>query len=235
MWVDTIGNSTYWRQVSKTVTLYGGASESITVDGNTLVTTNSDGSVTTPVPYGTHTYKGSVSGNSFTRTVTKDTTVVYVMPDGALYWYGNECTDVTGGWISISNSGNDSVCFDINKMTIKSYDNDNSVVPTTVNKLNVLAKTYKARFSQSSFNSGNRIEAGIATADSSPAPKAVYYTYTLSTIVSFYNNKTSCPDDTVLEYEAKCSTEKNTYIVFFNLNGMDNVLRTTNLYALWQE
>ena len=99
LWVDAIGNSTYWRQVSKTVTLHGGASESITVDGNTLVTTNSDGSVTTSVPYGTHDYTGVISSQSFSRTVGKDTTDVYVMPEGALYWYGNECEWLSGGWM----------------------------------------------------------------------------------------------------------------------------------------
>ena len=108
--MTAIGNSTYWRQVSKTVTLYGGASESITVDGNTLVTTNSDGSVTTSVPYGTHTYKGSVSGQSFSKTVTKYTTDVKVMPEGlVIYWYGykgdlfEECLSAYG-WSYSSSS-----------------------------------------------------------------------------------------------------------------------------------
>lgn len=30
--------------------------------------------------------------------LSKETHDVYVMPDNALYWYGNELTDITGGW-----------------------------------------------------------------------------------------------------------------------------------------
>lgn len=88
IWLTAVGNSQYWQYVSKTVTLYGGALESITLDGNSFVTTNSNGSTTTSVPYGTHTYKGSVSGESFTRTVAKDTTKVYARPEKSLYWFG---------------------------------------------------------------------------------------------------------------------------------------------------
>ena len=32
-----------------------------------------------------------MSEQSFDQTVAKDTTDVYAMPSGALYWYGNEC------------------------------------------------------------------------------------------------------------------------------------------------
>ena len=39
--------------------------------------------------------------NSYTKvqTITDDTTqIVNIMPDKALYWYGNKCSDKTGGW-----------------------------------------------------------------------------------------------------------------------------------------
>lgn len=128
IWVSGVGNSPYWRQVSKTVTLYGGALENITLDDNTLVTTNSDGSVTTSVPYGTHTYKGSVSGQSFSREVTKDTTEVKVMPEGALYWYGNDVNGyIKNGTLEAQNIGSN-YSVTIPKLTMRTnsfnfYDN----------------------------------------------------------------------------------------------------------------
>ncbi len=47
---------------------------------------------------GSYIFTGSVSGYSRTVSINKSTTDVYVMPEGALYWYGNECSDITGGW-----------------------------------------------------------------------------------------------------------------------------------------
>ena len=41
------------------------------------------------MPLGELTLTGSISEQSFTRTVASDTTDVYVMPEGSLYWYGN--------------------------------------------------------------------------------------------------------------------------------------------------
>lgn len=102
IWVTTINASQYWSLVYTTIyTIHAGASEKITIDGyGGSFTTNADGTVNHVLPLGELTFHGSVSGNSFTRTVTKETTDVKVMPDGALYWYGNECTDITGGFES---------------------------------------------------------------------------------------------------------------------------------------
>lgn len=94
--------SPYWDKVSNiAVIVHGAASETITITGlygSPTITTNSDGNVNYYLPIGTFTFSGAISGQSFTRTVSKDTTEVYAMPEGALYWYGNECTDVTGGF-----------------------------------------------------------------------------------------------------------------------------------------
>ena len=101
LWKQKIKASQYWTLVyaSKTVMVYGGAYETITIDGYYgSFTTNADGSVSHVVPIDTITLTGSVSGQSFTRTITSSTTKVYVMPEGALYWYGNECELVTGGY-----------------------------------------------------------------------------------------------------------------------------------------
>ena len=93
LWKQKIKASQYWTLVyaSKTVTVYGGAYETITIDGYYgSFTTNADGSVSHVVPIDTITLTGSISGQSFTRTVTSSTTDVYVMPEGSLYWYGND-------------------------------------------------------------------------------------------------------------------------------------------------
>lgn len=46
------------------------------------------------MPWGTFSVSDSVSGQSFECMIDRDTTDVYVMPAGALYWYGNEITTV---------------------------------------------------------------------------------------------------------------------------------------------
>ena len=59
---------------------------------------DASGNTTKVIPWGTFTFSDSVSGQSFKRTIDRDTTDLYVMPEGAIYWYGNECTWITGGW-----------------------------------------------------------------------------------------------------------------------------------------
>ena len=90
-WKQSIKASEYWSLVyaSKVVTVYGAVDETITIDGYYgSFTTGTNGSCSHVVPIDTITLTGSVSGQSFTRTVTSETTEVYVMTEGALYWYG---------------------------------------------------------------------------------------------------------------------------------------------------
>ena len=100
-WKQSIKNSQYWSLVceTKTVIVYGAASETITIEGYYgSFSTGPDGSCSHVMPIDTITLTGSVSGQSFTRTITKDTSEVMVMPEGLiLYWYGYENTDLTGG------------------------------------------------------------------------------------------------------------------------------------------
>ena len=101
-WVSVITASQYWTLVYTTVyTIHAGASETITIDGVCgSFTTNSDGTVSHALPLGELILHGSVSNEYFTRTITKETMDVYVMPETALYWYGNECSNFTGGWVT---------------------------------------------------------------------------------------------------------------------------------------
>lgn len=84
--------------------VYGAVSETVTIKKNGIiiatVATNSDGVSDEQIDlaYGTYTLTGSVSGWTEEQAVDKDTTKFRAMPEGALYWYGNECTLVAGGW-----------------------------------------------------------------------------------------------------------------------------------------
>ncbi|MBO5155257.1 MAG: hypothetical protein J6C00_13035 [Eubacterium sp.] len=111
-WVETTGMSwdpeaeawteRWGKKVSAYV--YGAALETVTIkkDGIIVATvdTNTDGCSNEQIelPYGTYTLIGSVSGWTEEQTVDKDTTKFRAMPAGSLYWFGNECTGVTGGW-----------------------------------------------------------------------------------------------------------------------------------------
>ena len=123
-WADTTGLAynpevDAWEEKwgNTKITLEGALEDSITVkdsSGNIVgVCTFDSGkttgtiSLTIPSTGGTYTFTSSVSDDpaninskySKTVTITPDTTNVKVMPDGlVLYWYGNECVDVTGGW-----------------------------------------------------------------------------------------------------------------------------------------
>lgn len=108
LWKQKIKASQYWSLVYTTVyTIHGAALETITIDGvYGSFTTNSDGTVNHVLPLGELTLNGSVSCQSFTRTVAKDTTDVYAMPEGALYWYGNDVNGyIKNGTLEAQNIG----------------------------------------------------------------------------------------------------------------------------------
>lgn len=86
---------------SKTVqlNLLGGAYEEITINDTEKMTLDKDGTALYIAQIG-QTYKltGSISGETFERTVSEGDTELKCMPEGSLYWYGNECDWITGGW-----------------------------------------------------------------------------------------------------------------------------------------
>lgn len=74
------------------VTIYGAALETITSDGREVCTTDANGEGVAVLNVGeTYTLIGSVSGYEKTVAVASDTTNIKVMPEGAVYWYGNTC------------------------------------------------------------------------------------------------------------------------------------------------
>lgn len=143
LWVTKIRASQYWDKIyTQQFIIHAGAYETVTIDGyGGSFTTNADGIVTHALPLGTIILKGSVSGQSFTRTVTNSTTKVYVMPEGALYWYGNECTDVTGGFGETYNFNNKNICTkEINRIKVLGYGDSSSGAYehlSTANKINI--------------------------------------------------------------------------------------------------
>lgn len=93
--------------------------------------------------------KDTTSGTSnYSKTVSVDTstTSVKVMPEKSLYWYGNECTDLTGGWTTdgyqFSSGWTGSVTKENSYITLSST-NQYSIVGTT-NKVNMdnVSKAY---------------------------------------------------------------------------------------------
>ena len=72
-----------------TVTLYAGVSEKITISDGQTITTDSSGKATATLHAGAFTFTGAISGQSYERQVSINTRDVYVMPESALYWYGN--------------------------------------------------------------------------------------------------------------------------------------------------
>lgn len=91
-----------WPEISAYV--YGAANETITIARNGItvatVQTNTNGRTDEQVHLskGTYTLTGSVSGWTETQEVDSNTDRLRAMPEDALYWYGNECVDIIGGW-----------------------------------------------------------------------------------------------------------------------------------------
>lgn len=84
--------------------VYGAASETITIKKNGIIVATVDTDSTgqsverITLSNGTYTLTGSVSGWTEEQTVDEDTEKFRAMPEGALYWYGNECTWITGSY-----------------------------------------------------------------------------------------------------------------------------------------
>lgn len=123
--VDVVLEYSTQMAITKTVTVYSAASDTVSftdVNGAKTVTTNTsgEGSVTiTFIPNSTITFTSSYAKNpnnlsqaySKTITMTDNITTIYVMPDGALYWWGNIVMP-----LSIINNTGVSISYMTNKM-----------------------------------------------------------------------------------------------------------------------
>lgn len=79
------------------VTVHGAAIETVTLSDGQQVITDGNGVATARVTIGeSYTLTGSVSGyTSKIQTVDENTTDLYAMPDGALFWYGVDLVPFT--------------------------------------------------------------------------------------------------------------------------------------------
>lgn len=91
--------------------VYGAVQEIITIKRAGIavkqITTDSSGRSTEPIslPCGIYDLTGSVSGWTETQIVDKNTERFISMPKNSIYWYGNECKDMTGGLRSTGRNG----------------------------------------------------------------------------------------------------------------------------------
>jgi len=114
--LSTAVSATLQTTISVNVTLYGAVEDTITFTDEsgakteTFASGQSSKSVSIAIlPSGKSiTFTSSVAKNpsdltanySKTVSITNATTEVKVIPDNAIYWYGNTCDDITGGWLS---------------------------------------------------------------------------------------------------------------------------------------
>lgn len=113
--VDVVLNYTKALAITKTITVYSAASDTLSFTdfaGSKTVTTDTSGTGTvsiTYIPNQTITFTSSVAkeptslSTDYSKTVTmlEATTEVYVMPDNALYWYGYKSSN-----LEVMSSGN---------------------------------------------------------------------------------------------------------------------------------
>ena len=90
LWVSAISSSNYYELVYSPIIVHSSASATISFNGKSF-TSDASGNTSKVIPWGTFTFSDSVSGQSYERTIDKNTTDLYIMPEGALYWYGNQC------------------------------------------------------------------------------------------------------------------------------------------------
>lgn len=125
-----------------TIDVYGGAMENIAMtadDGtSTQLTTNASGKTVATVKMNkSYTFSGGVSGYVKNVTIVDDS-AVYVMPDGALYWYGNNISNLQDaydiGYTPISGSGwiyqKSQIVTNVNSLTYK------ATAPVNTNRVN---------------------------------------------------------------------------------------------------
>lgn len=133
-----------------TITFSGASNEIITVVNSALsldygyVQLDSNGLAQREMyflPGDVVTFNGSQSNYIKEYTFGFDTNpLIRVMPDGAIFWYGNQCTDMTGGWslkgLQDQSSGNNTVDFNNRKVNILQNDVGHTVL-TTNNKIDL--------------------------------------------------------------------------------------------------
>ena len=157
--------------------VYGAPYETITSDGAELCILDSNGAGTATFEIGkTYALVGEVSKYGREVTIRVGTTDIRVMPNGALFWYLNECSDITGGWTgyagatysSTSSSGQVPQISDSSNMkTIQQSSTGQFIIGGsygTVNNLN-LANINKIYVKYSATRSNNNCEIKLVVSE----------------------------------------------------------------------
>lgn len=195
-----------------------------------------------------------VSGNpselyTFTSSIAKDTTsgtsayskqmylsddAMKVMPNGALYWYGNECTDITGGWDSVYFYGGSSTYFTLTKET-------NGLKTKSVRSIS--SGVHKAGFAtHNKINIGNIIK--VVGISYNPGSSQTYYADILSTLNDTLNGSGLSGDSSHVNITTAESGQIKTmektgtnplYLAVHHYLGYSNATEYTILNAMWEE
>lgn len=170
-----------------TFTVEGANEDNITITGNDITpinvifaTSQTSKSVTmtlTPVTNGkSFTFTSSVAKDTtngtsnYTKSIVlnKSTTSVKCMPNGALYWYGNECIGKTGGWDTKTyhmngSGGSFTKQTDSIKCTGSTNDSGGCCGVSTNNKVNLSGyTTFKVYLKSSTSSNYNKSEIGVS-------------------------------------------------------------------------
>lgn len=225
--VNVVLNYTTQMVITKTITVYSAANDTVSFTdsaGSKTVTTNSSGqgsvNITFIPPSVNITFTSSVAKNpdnlsanySKTVTVTSSTTSVYVMPDGALYWYG---------WIS-------SNIEDITSANGWSLSGYTLISPThSTNKITLSALTNQL----SGIGSKNKVTGTISYITQGITMHNNYYGYLASedskSMSLTFSTLTPITSDTISKYS---KIANNQYAVIET-----DTIRTIDIYAIFSE
>lgn len=192
------------------------------------------------------TFTSSISKNTetdtedFSKTVTiySDTNDIKVMPVGALYWYGNDCIDITGGWnnycrTNFENRFTRDIGTQYKKIT---YNGTFSAFASfrTNNKINISDKSnLHCRFTRyvPSAGQSNNVNGGATNVTASTSePADISGTYS-----NFIDDSTSTDNKTYnLKVDIASATWKNNEHVTFGLNNGVNGSYAI-YHALWAD
>ena len=191
--VDVVLEYTTQMAITKTVTVYSAASDTVSftdITGAKTVTTNASGqgSVSiTFIPDSTITFTSSIAKNpsnlsqaySKTITMTDNITSIYVMPDKTLYWWGYnngmEAVNAANGWNVTGYPYIDNPTFNTAKITTTSTANSHcyagGAIPNGSTKICTISKPLYASWSV--YNSQNRL--AVAPSKTVAAPSTYGY------------------------------------------------------------
>ena len=244
--VDVVLEYTTQMAITTTITVYSAASDTVSftdVTGAKTVTTNASGQGSvniTFIPNSTITFTSSIAKNpdnlsqAYSKTVTMETNItsIYVMPNGAIYWYGyykvpmeNKAVRFGGG-----NTGLLVVTNNTNDLYIGgNTNNDIGGSYITTQKIDFsLYSTLKAYVKNAP--TGNTATSVVSINDSTNNTNPLV---SGGTTIGIWRQNTHTTPDTVVSANLGSTTQN--YVLINIWNDYGNVGAFVDLYALWLE